>query len=146
MRILIPCLDLEGQLRRESHRLLCQISVHEQLRVDALIDLKLLLELAQEFLLHVSKVGLKVMNGSIQSLDQLLFHHLKEFIQNVFTRLSYYFVILLQSLVSGKMEFYFQLLHVALILCILDIAQSLGLEVEKTGCLQLLQLSQDSVL
>jgi hypothetical protein len=33
-----------------------------------------------------------------------------------------------------------------LILCILDIAQSLGLEVEKTGCLQLLQLSQDSVL
>ena len=81
------------------------------------------------------------MNGSIQSLDQLLFHHLQEFIQNVFTRLSYCFVILFQSLVSGKMEFYFQLLNVVLILSILDIAQSVGLEVEKTGCLKLLQLS-----
>jgi len=39
--------------------------MHEQLRLDALLDLELLLELVQEFLLHVSKVSLKVMNGSI---------------------------------------------------------------------------------
>ena len=43
--------------------------MHEQLRLGALLDLKLLLELVQEFLLHVSKVSLKVMNGSIKSLD-----------------------------------------------------------------------------
>ena len=106
--------------------------MHKQLRLDALLDLELLLNLGQEFLLNVSEVSLKVVNGSIESLYQLLFHHLKEFVQNIFTRSGYYFVILFQSLVSGKMEFYFQLLHVVLILRILDVTQSVRLKVENT--------------